>query len=126
MDQAFQDLTNEYDIVLIDATPLLISAETEYLARYADVTVLVVESGRTTKGSLKRAARLLERLNATGVAAVINKVGLVRAEDAVKEDLREFEARIQKMNLRWKPVTQQTSTPFGGQVGAAKEDTTYV
>ena len=39
MDQAFKDLTKEYDLILIDAAPLVISAETEYLARFADVTI---------------------------------------------------------------------------------------
>ena len=80
MAKAFQELTNEYDIVLIDAAPILTSAETEYLARFADVTILVGESAKTKKAELKRSARLLERLNVGGVAVIINKVGLLRAE----------------------------------------------
>jgi MinD-like ATPase involved in chromosome partitioning or flagellar assembly len=103
MAKAFQELTNEYDIVLIDAAPLLTSAETEYLARFAHVTILVGESGRTKKAELKRSARLLERLNVNGVAVVINKVGLLRAEKTLKQDIDEFEARINKTNLRWQP-----------------------
>jgi Mrp family chromosome partitioning ATPase len=113
MAKAFQELTNEYDIVLIDAAPLLISAETEYLARFADVTILVTESAKTKKAELKRAARLLERLNVSGVAAVINKVGLLRAEKALKQDLVEFESRMNKMNLRWKPKhSRPEASPF--------------
>jgi succinoglycan biosynthesis transport protein ExoP len=112
--KAFQDLTKEYDIVLIDTAPLLSSAETEYLARCADVTILVVESGKTTKGKLARAARLLEKLDVAGAAAVINKVRLVRAEDTLKHDLQEFEARTNEMNLRWKPNANKrpASSPF--------------
>jgi succinoglycan biosynthesis transport protein ExoP len=122
MAKAFQELTNEYDIVLIDAAPILASAESEYLARFADVTILVGESARTTKGELKRAARLLERLNAGGVAVIINKMGLLRAETSLKRDIDEFEARINKMNLRWQPRYHHAdATPFAPFVG--KNDT---
>ena len=113
MAKAFQELTNEYDIVLIDAAPLLTSAETEYLARFADVTVLVGESAKTKKSELKRTARLLERLNVGGVAVVINKVGLLRAEKTLKQDLTDFEARVNKMNLRWQPrYPRSEASPF--------------
>ena len=113
MAKAFQELTNEYDIVLIDAAPLLTSAETEYLARFADVTILVGESAKTKKAELKRGARLLERLNVGGVAVIINKVGLLRAEKTLKQDLTEFEARINKMNLRWQPrYSRPEVSPF--------------
>lgn len=113
MAKAFQELTNEYDIVLIDAAPLLTSAETEYLARFADVTILVGESAKTKKAELKRTARLLERLNVGGVAVIINKVGLLRAEKTLKHDLAEFEARVNKMNLRWQPKYQRSeASPF--------------
>ncbi|MBT9330254.1 GumC family protein [Paracidobacterium acidisoli] len=107
--RAFQDLTNEYDIVLIDTPPLLSSAETEYLSRCADVTILVAEAGKTTKSKLTRAARLLERLDVSGAAAVINKVRLVRAEDTLKHDLQEFEKRTNETNLRWKPGSRQAA-----------------
>jgi polysaccharide biosynthesis transport protein len=112
MAKAFQELTNEYDIVLIDAAPLLTSAETEYLARFADVTILVSESAKTKKADLKRTARLLERLNVAGVAVIINKVGLLRAEKTLKHDLAEFETRVNKMNLRWQPKYQHSDAPF--------------
>lgn len=104
MDQAFKEVTNEYDIVLIDATPITISAETEYLSRLADVTILVSEAGRTTKPQLVRCARLLERLQVNGIAAVINKVSLERAGKEVQEDVGLFEARVSKENLAWKPA----------------------
>jgi polysaccharide biosynthesis transport protein len=113
MAKAFQELANEYDIVLIDAAPVLLSAETEYLARFADVAILVGESAKTKKSELKRTARLLERLNVNGVAVIINKVGLLRSEKTLKQDLAEFEARVNKMNLRWQPrYPRPESGPF--------------
>jgi hypothetical protein len=81
---------------------LLISAETEYLVRAADVTILVAEAGKTSKRKLTRCARLLERLDVAGVAAVINKVRLLRAETDLRHDLQESEARLNETNLRWR------------------------
>jgi succinoglycan biosynthesis transport protein ExoP len=112
--ESFKALSAGYDIVLIDAAPIMISAETEYLARMADVTVLVSEAGKTKKAWLTRAARLLERLGVAGAAAVVNKVHPARAEEALKHDLREFELRSDRVNLQewWRPgkKTGKTST----------------
>ena len=84
------------DVVLIDANPLPISARTEYLARLADATVVVVGSGMTTKQELERAARLLERLEAAGVAVVLNKIGLDRADRALKSEFNRYEQSLRK------------------------------
>jgi hypothetical protein len=132
--ESFQNLSAEYDIVLIDAAPILISAETEYLARMADVTVLVSEAGKTKKAWLTRAARLLERLGVAGAAAVVNKVHPSRAEEALKHDLREFELRSDRVNLQewWKPGKRAArnnpapATPFEqAQTRANEEDVVY-
>jgi hypothetical protein len=82
---------DQYDAILIDASPLPISAYTEYLARISDVTVLVVRSSATTKQELDRAARLLERLDVAGVAVVLNKISLERADRAMKKELHRYE-----------------------------------
>jgi uncharacterized protein involved in exopolysaccharide biosynthesis len=113
--ESFQSITAEYDIVLIDAAPILISAETEYLARMADVTVLVSEAGKTKKSWLTRAARLLERLGVAGAASVVNKVHPARAEESLKHDLREFELRSDRVSLQewWKPGRSSTRSGSG-------------
>jgi succinoglycan biosynthesis transport protein ExoP len=122
--ESFQNMSSEYDVVLIDAAPILLSAETEYLARMADVTVLVAEAGKTKKAWLTRAARLLERLGASGAAAVVNKVHPARAEEALKQDLRDFELRSDKVNLQewWKPAkkTGRAPAPSTAPFGQAK------
>jgi capsular polysaccharide biosynthesis protein len=75
------------DVVLIDASPLPISAHTEYLARISDVTVLVVKSSVTTKQELDRSARLLERLDVAGVAVVLNEIRQERTDRGLKKEL---------------------------------------
>jgi uncharacterized protein involved in exopolysaccharide biosynthesis len=130
--ESFKNMSAAYDIVLIDAAPLLISAETEYLARMADVTVLVAEAGKTKKAWLTRAARLLERLGVAGAAAVVNKVHPGRAEEALKHDLREFELRTDRVSLQewWKPGSKSAkpaaASPFPTENGqTAEEDVMY-
>ncbi len=132
MDQAFKEVTSAYDIVLIDATPITISAETEYLSRLADVTILVSEAGQTTRPQLVRCARLLERLQVNGIAAVINKVSLERAGKDIQEDVGLFEARVNKENLAWKPawIGVPTANEAAGDrreqpATAARESSTY-
>jgi MinD superfamily P-loop ATPase len=90
MARAVHHAGDQYDVVLIDASPLPISANTEYLARVADATVLVVKSSSTTRQELDRAARLLDRLEVTGVAVVLNKVSQERADNALKMELARY------------------------------------
>ena len=113
MDQAFKDLTMDFDLVLIDATPILISAETEYLARFADVTILIAEASNTTKAQLIRAARLLERLQIPGMAVIINKIAYRRVNRAAREDVNAFESRMVKGNVNWNSPWNRESTPAG-------------
>jgi len=126
--ERFQHLSADYDIVLIDAAPILISAESEYLARMADVTVLVSEAGKTKKAWLTRAARLLERLGISGAAAVVNKVHPARVEEAMKHDLREFELRSDRASLQewWKPQKKASpanaASPFDRPVSKSDEE----
>jgi uncharacterized protein involved in exopolysaccharide biosynthesis len=89
--RALHHACEQYDVVLIDANPLPISAHTEYLARVSDATVLVVKASATTKQELDRAARLLERLEVAGVAVVLNKISLGRTDRALKSELRSYE-----------------------------------
>jgi hypothetical protein len=92
------------DVVLIDANPLPISAKTEYLVRLADATVLVVKSGTTTKQELERSARLLERLDAAGVAVILNQMNHDRADRAQKVEFSRYE---QSLPMRH-PSTRRT------------------
>jgi len=98
---------------LIDATPILISAETEYLARFADVTILIAEASTTTKAQLTRAARLLERLQIPGMAVIINKIAYSRVNRATREDVNAFETRLVKGNVNWTSPWNRESTPAG-------------
>ncbi len=64
-------LKTEADFVLLDAPPLLHSAETEYFISAADMTILLIESGVTTCRELDPSMELLRKLKAGGLAAIL-------------------------------------------------------
>ena len=66
-------LKRENAFLLIDAQPLLSSADTEYAVSCADATLVVVESGLTTGAELKQCMLLLQQLKATGVGTILQK-----------------------------------------------------
>ena len=66
-----EELKRENAFLLIDAKPLLGSADTEYAVSCADATLVVVESGLTTGVELKQCMMLLENLKATGVGTIL-------------------------------------------------------
>ncbi|HTS32129.1 MAG TPA: hypothetical protein VMH81_39930 [Bryobacteraceae bacterium] len=80
-----------YGIVLIDLPPILLSVDAEYVARTADVVVLVVEAGRTTQAQVRRAAKALERLEPRAVAAVLNRVQIRGLDPAPLQAVEEYE-----------------------------------
>lgn len=79
-----------YNAILVAADPLFTSAYTEHFARTADGTVLIVDSGRTRKDELVRAARLLERLKIAGIAIVLNGISEKRAEEDLARTLSDY------------------------------------
>ena len=91
VEQTLNRAAMDYDVVLIDAQPMPVSAQTEYLARLADATVVVVKARGTTRQDLECTARVLERLEVAGVAVILNKICVDRADGALKKALRSYE-----------------------------------
>jgi succinoglycan biosynthesis transport protein ExoP len=91
-------LEKEYDVVLIDAPPLGLSADTEFLATISDITLLVAEAGEATRTELIRGANVLGRIGAPSVGVIMTQVRLGKAGGALKRDLKRFRA------LAWSAV----------------------
>lgn len=86
-------LAERHNMVLIDAPPLLYSAEAEHVVRCADATILIAESGVTERGELRQAGLLLERLNVAGVGTVLQELHLRVAGPAFKSAVEVLERR---------------------------------
>jgi capsular exopolysaccharide synthesis family protein len=67
-------LGSEFDIVILDTTPLLVAADAAILGSYADGVVMVVRAGRTERGSAQEALYQLNAMGARIVGAVLNEV----------------------------------------------------
>lgn len=89
----FSRMKAEHDVILLESPALLTSAHTEYVARCSDVTLLVAESAVTTRGELYQAGVLLQRLNVTGVGAVLEQLQLRFASSTFAKGVRTVEGR---------------------------------
>jgi polysaccharide biosynthesis transport protein len=70
----FADLRKRFDLVLIDSPPVLPVTDAAILSRYADGTLMLAAAGQTRRGDLHRAAEKLNRVGATILGIVLNKV----------------------------------------------------
>ena len=75
----------------VDTPPLVLSAETEYLARSVDGALVVIRSGVTTRAQLLAAVNTLQRLEVGAVGFVLNGVSLAKADPAFRHSLEDME-----------------------------------
>jgi len=69
-----QRLYGEYDLVLVDSSPVLGVSDPLVIAGLVDATVVVARSLATTKGEVRAAVDLLRKVNAPLVGTVVNSV----------------------------------------------------
>jgi succinoglycan biosynthesis transport protein ExoP len=69
----FAELTQRFDIVLIDSPPVLPVADAMILSGYADGVLLVISTGQTRRAELRRTGEKLAQAGAVVVGAVLNK-----------------------------------------------------
>ena len=103
--------SEEDSLVLTDTAPLAVSAETEYLARYVDCAIVVIESGVTTRAQLREAAATLQRLNVGAVGFVLNRVGLEKADPAFRQSVEAVERHQQTLSANAERRTERNTSP---------------
>lgn len=72
-----EDLSAQYDLVLLDSPPVLAVADTLVIARLAGAALLVVEQRRTPLPTARKAKDLLERNQACVLGVVLNRADRV-------------------------------------------------
>jgi uncharacterized protein involved in exopolysaccharide biosynthesis/Mrp family chromosome partitioning ATPase len=100
--------TGEESLVLTDTAPLAVSAETEYLARFVDAAIIVVESGVTTRTQLREVAANLQRLDVAAVGFVLNRVGLEKADPAFRQSVRDIEQHLRSQSRSYARGTERS------------------
>jgi succinoglycan biosynthesis transport protein ExoP len=69
-------LREQYDHIVIDTPPTLSVTDAVVLSTKADAVVLVIRSGQTTKGALRRSREILMQVNAKVAGVLLNAVDL--------------------------------------------------
>jgi succinoglycan biosynthesis transport protein ExoP len=75
MEQVLEQLTREYEFVIIDTPPTLPVTDASVLAPKVDGVILVARIGYATRERIRRAQGALRRVNATVLGAVPNQAG---------------------------------------------------
>jgi tyrosine-protein kinase Etk/Wzc len=97
------DASHRYDIVLLDAPPLLPVTDATVFARHAGTILLAARSGMTTQGEILESVKRIERVGATVTGVVFNgfRPGLRSAQygnyGAYAYEGAEAEARVEQM-----------------------------
>lgn len=84
------------ELILFDAAPLAGSEETERLVKSAHCTIVVVESGVTTRAQLRTVANILQRLKVPAVGFVLNRVRLATADPEFRRSIRQMGKQLRK------------------------------
>jgi len=67
------ELSEQFDIVLVDAPPVLSAADASSIANTVDGTIIVVDSNRTDTDTLLRVRAEIDRAGGTVVGAILNR-----------------------------------------------------
>lgn len=81
MSQILEELSADFDYVLIDTPPLLAISDAAVLAQYASGTLLVASTGSTTRNALASAIEALEAVNSGPAGIILTKVPTGRGSD---------------------------------------------
>jgi Mrp family chromosome partitioning ATPase len=74
MTRLVEQLRGEYDLVILDSAPVLAIAETRTVAGHADLTLVVVRSGKTPAGATRTAIRELQHTGSDVAGVALNYV----------------------------------------------------
>jgi uncharacterized protein involved in exopolysaccharide biosynthesis len=110
VDEHLDRIKQKVDFLFVKAQPIRTSSETEFVIRLGDVTVLLVDSGTTTREELKGCLNLVRRLRARGLAAVVCDLKLRNADAEFLESV-DFANRREEVSAR--PKTPEGMLTLG-------------
>lgn len=107
--QAVTEWSTQYEYVLVDLPPLLLSADAEMLIETMGQVFLVVEAQAVIRGEISRAKRLLQKIDPQAVGLFVNKVPLFRGggymENLIIETISHTKLpqfnHLAELKLRW-------------------------
>jgi succinoglycan biosynthesis transport protein ExoP len=85
-----------YDVVILDAPPVLLSADVQFLAAMADHTLLLIKARDVFPGELKRAATILEKAGPKAVSFIVTNLEVYQGGGYFAESEKEYNATQEK------------------------------
>lgn len=70
--ELLDELSNDYDVIIIDSPPVLVAGDASILGALADGTVIVVRAGQTHRAAAQAAVQQLQAVGARVVGAILN------------------------------------------------------
>jgi len=80
LDAMLQVLRQDYDYIMIDAPPLMLSTDAKFISQLADVTVLVVTAEQVSEPELFRAVKTLDQIGVKVISVILNRAKLKRGK----------------------------------------------
>ena len=71
---ALAKLSEQYEMIILDAAPVLLSADVEFFASISDITLLLIAAQETQPGEIKRAVQILERVDPKVISFVVTRL----------------------------------------------------
>jgi len=71
---ALEKLLDHYSMVILDAAPILLSADVEFFASISDITLLLIAAQKTQPGEIKRAVQILERVDPKVISFIVTRL----------------------------------------------------
>ena len=90
INEIIKEVGSEYDMVLIDAPPLLSATDAAVLGSRIDGVVLVYRAGKVSRGVLKRAKAQLDNVKAKLIGVVLNGLKAEVSPDFTSQDYYEY------------------------------------
>jgi Mrp family chromosome partitioning ATPase len=73
LNRLLNEVSREYDLIVIDAPPVMGLADAPTLAAFAEATVMVVEANRAHRGQAKTSVRRLRAARANILGGILTK-----------------------------------------------------
>ena len=74
LQKILEKISETYSVVILDAAPILYSADTEFFVSISDITLLLIAANQVKPGEIKRAVRLLERIDPKAIGFVVTRL----------------------------------------------------
>lgn len=74
LQKVLEKISDIYSVVILDAAPILYSADTEFFVSIGDITLLLIAANQVKPGEIKRAVKLLERIDPKAIGFVVTRL----------------------------------------------------